>query len=97
VEFEWDERKNQLNKAKHGFDFAAAEKFFSSPVFERVDNRKDYGETRLIAFGEYHGQVLVVAFTIRRATVYRIISMRKANKNEQTTYRALQQKHERQD
>jgi hypothetical protein len=89
VKFEWDERKNQLNKTKHGFEFGIVEKFFAADVFERVDDKKDYGETRLLALGELDGEILLVVFTIREAVIYRIISIRKANKNEQQTYRAL--------
>jgi uncharacterized protein len=97
VEFEWDERKNRENISKHGFSFVIAEKFFSGRIFQRIDDRRDYGEERLIALGEVEGTTLNVVFTIRNKDVYRIISIRRARKDEERAYRALQEKHERRD
>ena len=49
MEFEWDENKRQSNLSKHGIDFVDAAKIFNRPVLERVDNRYDYEETRIVA------------------------------------------------
>ncbi|MFZ4729152.1 MAG: hypothetical protein ACOYMQ_10895 [Pseudanabaena sp.] len=32
MKFEWDNRKNQINRAKHGFNFADAYRIFGSPM-----------------------------------------------------------------
>ena len=95
IQFEWDERKHQLNIARRGLSFVITESMFLGFHVWWRDDRKDYGEHRFITLGEVDGRVLVAVFTIRAINVYRIISLRKANKNEQTTYRALQKRYER--
>ncbi len=95
MNFEWDEQKKNQNIVKHGFGFSIAEEFFNGKTFEQIDNRKNYGEKRLIAFGEIAGKILTVVYTIRSYDTYRIISIRRASKNEQRTYRTLQKGHER--
>ena len=85
MEFEWDENKRQSNLSKHGIDFIDAAKIFNRPVLERVDNRYDYEETRIIALGEVNGVVLFVVYTWR-GEVRRIISARRATKRERNKY-----------
>jgi uncharacterized DUF497 family protein len=85
MEFEWDENKRQSNLSKHGIDFVDAAKIFNRPVLERVDNRYDYGETRIVALGEENGVVLFVVYTWR-GEVRRIISARRATKRERNKY-----------
>jgi uncharacterized protein len=87
VRFEWDERKNQENIRKHGFDFQDAPEVFDSPMLTRLDDREDYGEERWIGVGGLQGQVVAVVFTERHdGEVIRIISMRKAMKYERQAY-----------
>ncbi len=50
--FEWDAAKNAANVAKHGINFEDAARIFEGPVLEQIDIRRDYGEERIIAFGE---------------------------------------------
>ena len=85
MEFEWDEAKNQQNIAKHGIDFADARRMFDQPVLLRPDDRKEYGESRLITTGAMNEIVVVMAFTLREERI-RIISVRKANKHERKIY-----------
>ena len=85
MEFEWDERKRSANIAKHGVDFLRASMVFSGPILEAVDEREDYGEERIIALGMATGTVYRVVYTFRRPRI-RIISARKASKNEQEIY-----------
>ncbi|NJL83331.1 MAG: BrnT family toxin, partial [Chloroflexaceae bacterium] len=49
------------------------------------DTRYNYGEERFIAIGESQGRVLAVTYTWRGDTI-RIISARKATKNETREY-----------
>jgi len=86
MEFEWDERKNLMNKWKHGIDFRDAEVVFQSQVLVKIDARKSYGETRYIGYGRLEGRVVVVVYCYR-GTKKRIISLRKANASEIKTYR----------
>jgi uncharacterized DUF497 family protein len=83
--FEWDEDKRQASLAKHGVDFVDMFPLFDGPFTEDVDDRRDYGETRINCTGE--GRVFVVTYTWRGAT-RRIISARKANAREQRKYHA---------
>ncbi|WP_287079233.1 MULTISPECIES: BrnT family toxin [unclassified Microcystis] len=51
MEFEWDDQKNNINIEKHGIDFNFAKEIFSGVWISKPDNRRDYGEERLIALG----------------------------------------------
>jgi uncharacterized DUF497 family protein len=83
--FEWDEDKRQVNIEKHGIDFSDIQAVFTNPIVERVDDRRDYGETRIILLGIIDNRVLCIVYTLR-VSVCRIISARKANQREQRTY-----------
>jgi len=50
---EWDEEKRGVNIKKHGIDFIRAAKIFQNPVLERLDDRDDYREDRMIATGHW--------------------------------------------
>ena len=83
--FEWDETKRRTNLAKHGLDFAELENFDWSDPVTFADDRKDYGELRLIALADYGGALHAVVFT-QRGTNVRIISFRRANRKEVKRY-----------
>ena len=51
--YEWDERKRRLNLLKHGMDFAEVEDFAWESAVIRPDRRRDYGEDRYIALGNF--------------------------------------------
>lgn len=83
--FEWDERKSYLNNEKHGIDFRDVPEIFLSKRFSSEDNRRDYGEDRIITIGTMGKSVCVVVYTMR-GDVMRIISARKANERERRRY-----------
>jgi uncharacterized DUF497 family protein len=85
MKFTWDEKKRQTNIEKHGIDFAEVPPMFDGNVFTIEDLRFDYGETRYITFGLLQYRVIVVAHT-EDDEVIRIISARKATKNEEKRY-----------
>jgi hypothetical protein len=85
--FEWDEQKRRSNLAKHGVDFELAKNVFDGPTIEYPDERQDYGEPRIGAYGEVSGVVLFVIYTERGAT-RRLISARRAGNRECDFYRA---------
>ena len=72
MKFEWDERKNQVNLRKHGFDLCDAAPMFNAPMLAQADMREDYGENRWIGIGVTHGRVAVVAFAERDEDCIRI-------------------------
>ena len=84
--FAWDEAKNRTNFAKHGLNFADAERVLTGPCVTFVDDRFDYGEERLISLGILAGRVVLIAHVHRSPDTTRIISMRKANRREQKIY-----------
>ncbi|MFQ5639425.1 MAG: BrnT family toxin [bacterium] len=85
MKFRWDEAKRKANLVQHGFDFADAELVFSGTTFTFEDDRFDYGEQRFISIGMLYGTVVVIAHT-ESNHVIRVISMRKATRNEQKIY-----------
>ncbi|MEX0271984.1 BrnT family toxin [Leptolyngbyaceae cyanobacterium UHCC 1019] len=86
MKFDWDERKNQSNLAKHGFDFADAGRIFNLPMVVELDEREDYGEERYVGIGLLDGRVVVVVYTEPDEEIVRIISLRKALSHERRRY-----------
>ena len=82
---EWDEAKRRSNIQKHGIDFIGIESLFAETTVTVLDDRSDYGEHRFITSGLLSGRVVVVAHTEIREVI-RIISVRKATKNEEASY-----------
>lgn len=87
MEFEWDEKKNQENIRKHGFDFSDAQELFTGrwPFLVAADEQADIEEERWRGIGVIRGRVAVVVFT-ERSGVIRFISLRKANQEERRAY-----------
>lgn len=85
MKFEWDENKNKSNIQKHGVNFSDSAKIFERTMVVQLDERADYGENRWIGLGQLENIVIVIVFTRRNNSV-RIISIRKANKQERRIY-----------
>jgi len=91
MEFEWDERKNLANQAKHGVSFEQAVRIFEHPTLTAADDRFAYGEVRLISIGMISiglmddGQYLTVVHTERDVRI-RIISARPSSRQERKRY-----------
>ena len=84
--FEWNERKRSENLRKHGFDFKDCAAVFDGHTFITPDDRFHYGEMRFKAYGLLRDRVVVVVYAETAAEAVRVISMRKADKHEQTQY-----------
>ena len=85
VNYEWNESKRQINIRKHALDFIDVISIFEGVTITIDDTRFDYRETRYITLGLLTGYVIVVAHT-EEEDVIRIISARKATKNEERKY-----------
>ncbi len=85
MKFEWDENKRQKNLIKHGFDFTDVVDIFGPDALTILDDRFEYGEIRYITFALLNGRVVAVAHT-ETDEVIEIISVRKAEKDEQIKY-----------
>ncbi|MCJ8328350.1 MAG: BrnT family toxin [Campylobacterales bacterium] len=91
MKYEWNEDKNTLNKQKHGVSFEEAREVFDDALhISKLDKRFSYFEERWITVGSTtKNKILVVAnlfFTDEGEEIIRIISARKANKNERKSY-----------
>ena len=78
----YDPAKRERTLKDRGLDFEDAPIVFSGLTVEVEDMRQDYGEKRIICFGQLEGRLIVVGYTPRGA-VRHIFSMRKANNREQ--------------
>jgi hypothetical protein len=87
LEFEWHDAKAEANLQAHGVSFELAKTVFKDPfAIERLDDREDYGEERLVTIGMAEGHVLLfVAYTEREDRI-RIISARRVTQHEQDDY-----------
>lgn len=85
--FEWDDEKSKANLKKHDVDFDEAGTIFDDPLFITfLDEEHSSDEERYITIGLSSKQrLLMVAHTEREDTI-RIISARKATKNEEKFY-----------
>ncbi len=81
--FEWDESKRRANLAKHHIDFRDAKRIFDGRVFERIGRR--HGEDRTFAVGLMEDIEIVVVY-VMRGKWRRIISARRAHRNERQEY-----------
>jgi len=80
---EWNEEKAASNRRKHGIDFDEAVEVFYGAFLLRRSDRKE--EERWLAIGETEGRVITVVFTWR-GDALRIISARRARRNERRAY-----------
>lgn len=89
LNFEWDENKNQINKKKHGLSFETAREVFYDEyaiLFDDPDHSID--EDRFLIIGQIRSeQICIVSHCYRdNENCIRIISARRATKNEQKAY-----------
>ncbi len=85
MELSYDPAKRQATLDHRGLDFEDARIAFAGLVFEFVDDRADYGETRVTTVGLLNGRMVVIVWT-DRGSVRHIISMRKTNERETKRY-----------
>ena len=85
MKIEYDPNKNQrnINKRKLSFDLVERFEFETAHIWE--DTRYNYGEVRYCALGYICPQIFHLTFTYRSETI-RVISLRKASKNEVKKY-----------
>jgi uncharacterized protein len=85
MDFEWDDKKHDATRIKRGFGFNYAMLIFASKTLDRLDDRFDYGEERIISIGRIKDDILCVVHT-KRDEFCRIISARPANKKERRAW-----------
>lgn len=88
MQFEWDDEKEQINIRKHGIDFETASRVFKDENrLELYDEEHSEFEDRYITIGviDEIAYVIMVVYTEREEAI-RIISARKATKQEREMY-----------
>ncbi len=94
IQFVWDENKNQSNHRKHGITFDEASTAFTDENGRVIfDPEHSEDEDRFILLGlDSSLRLLVVCHCYREnENTIRIISARKATRNEARQYKDLQQ------
>ncbi|MBN1944003.1 MAG: BrnT family toxin [Phycisphaerae bacterium] len=89
LRFDWDEKKNRGNQKKHGVSFEEAQTvFFDENAVEFYDDEYGEMEDRFLLLGlSAKLRILLVCHCLREGgNTIRIISARKATKNEQRVY-----------
>jgi len=87
LSFEWDRNKNASNQKKHGVSFEEATTVFSDDLARLIPDPDSKGEERFILMGvSSQSRILTVCHCERGSDVIRIISARKADKNERKQY-----------
>ncbi len=88
IAFEWDPKKEATNVAKHGVTFSEAQTAFTDE-FARLIPDPDHSddEDRFILLGtSISSRLIVVCHCVRSGDTIRIISARKAQKQERKVY-----------
>lgn len=83
-DFEWDENKRNANIEKHGLDFRDAVWVLDGPYL-KYPAKEGNGEQRWIAIGMLDDIAVAIICTMRGPAL-RVISMRRARKNERKHY-----------
>ena len=82
--FEFDKKKNLINKQKHGIDFYEAQKLWYNNAKVLYEKTVD-GEDRFSVVGYIDQKCYIGIFTFRGRNV-RIISVRRCRKSEKERY-----------
>lgn len=89
ISFSWDDRKNETNKKKHGVSFDEAKTiFYDENAIRYFDPDHSNEEDRFLMVGVSRKlRILIVCHCFQdEDSVIRIISARKATKNEEDHY-----------
>ena len=86
MEFEFHQNKSKANKEKHGIDFVEAQKLWDDT--SRIEIPAKYlDEPRYILIGKIKNKYWTAVFTYRNYKI-RLISVRRARKNEKEIYKS---------
>jgi uncharacterized DUF497 family protein len=79
MRFIWDEPKRLQVLKRRGVDLLRAALILEGPTIEYEDRRHDYGETRVVATGEYKGEYFTIVYT-QQEDAFRIITAWRAGR-----------------
>ena len=87
MDIAWDSRKANTNLAKHGVAFADVEVVLTDPLALTAENPDAEGERRFLTIGaDALGRIVAVIYTYRDKAQVRLISARRATRNERSNY-----------
>ena len=92
IKFEWDASKASSNKKKHGVSFLEAQSvFYDEFAVQFFDEENSVSEDRFLMLGVSDEARLLIVCHCERAqgNIIRIISARKATKNESSFYQGV--------
>jgi len=92
IKFEWDTAKATSNRKKHGVSFEEAQSiFYDEFAVQFFDEDNSVSEDRFLMLGlSDEARLLIVCHCERgQGNIIRIISARKATKNESTHYQGV--------
>lgn len=70
MDFEWDEKKDEINKARHGVSFMEAQSAFMDPSrLILADEKHSQEEARWFCIGRVPKGILTVRFTLREEKI----------------------------
>jgi uncharacterized protein len=81
----FDPVKRAVTLAERGLDFEDAAELFRGDTLDSPDDRRDYGELRMLTVGHLRGRMVIVVWT-PRGNARHVISMRKANAREKARF-----------
>ncbi len=84
MEFEFDPRKSEANRNKHGIDFVASQALWDDPQRVVIPAKTD-DEERFFVIGKIGGKHWSAVITYRGETV-RLISVRRSRDEEKEIY-----------
>lgn len=86
MEIEFDPAKRERILRERQLDLAEAAELLLGECLTEVDDRFDYGEQRWLSYGLLRGEVVACIWVGQEEDGVRIVTMRKANRNEQERY-----------
>ena len=93
LQFEWDDRKARTNQAKHAVSFGEAATVFADARSLTIpDPAHSKVEDRFIILGRSHQRRLLVVVYTERGDKVRLISARRASRNEREQYEEIDPK-----
>jgi len=81
----FDPVKRAATLSERGLDFEDAAEVFLGDTLDFPDDRRDYGELRMLTVGYLRARMVIVIWT-PRGSARHVISMRKANAREKARF-----------
>lgn len=86
ITFDWDENKNKTNTEKHGISFPDAINLWADTDAVQFESKQlSDEEKRFLLIAKFKNKVWAAIFTLRNNKI-RIISVRRARRNEEAIY-----------